>query len=160
MAIWKKNGMNKRQTVRITKEFKFEMAHALKGYDGLCKNIHGHSYELLVTVAGTPITDENSPKLGMVMDFGDLKKIVRSVIVDKFDHSVVLYNKMPQSYIDELKKHNDRIILLDYQPTSELMILDFAERIKQNLPEHIHLKYLLLRETVTSYAEWYAEENL
>jgi len=96
----------------------------------------------------------------MVMDFGDLKKIVRSVIVDKFDHSVVLYNKMPQSYIDELKKHNDRIILLDYQPTSELMILDFAERIKQNLPEHIHLKYLLLRETVTSYAEWYAEENL
>ncbi len=152
--------MNKRQTVRITKEFKFEMAHALKGYDGLCKNIHGHSYELLVTVAGTPITDENSPKLGMVMDFGDLKKIVRSVIVDKFDHSVVLYNKMPQSYIDELKKHNDRIILLDYQPTSELMILDFAERIKQNLPEHIHLKYLLLRETVTSYAEWYAEENL
>ena len=151
--------MNKKQTVRITKEFKFEMAHALKGYDGLCKNIHGHSYELLVTIAGTPITDKNSPKLGMVMDFGDLKKIVRSVIVDKFDHSVVLYNKMPQPYINELKKHNDRVILLDYQPTSELMILDFAQRIKQNLPEHIQLKYLLLRETVTSYAEWYADEN-
>ncbi len=151
--------MNRKQTVRITKEFKFEMAHALKDYDGLCKNIHGHSYQLLVTVAGTPVTDEQSPKLGMVIDFGDLKKIVRQAIVDQFDHSVVLYNKMPASYIEELKKHNDRVIVLDYQPTSELMILDFAERIKKLLPPHLTLKYLLLRETVTSYAEWYADDN-
>jgi len=60
--------------IRITKEFKFEMAHALKGYDGPCKNIHGHSYELMVTILGYPVVDESSPKLGMVMDFGDLKK--------------------------------------------------------------------------------------
>nr|MDA3906383.1 6-carboxytetrahydropterin synthase [Bacteroidales bacterium] len=59
--------------IRLTKEFKFETAHALKGYDGLCKHIHGHSYELLVTVIGEPLEDQNSPKLGMVMDFGDLK---------------------------------------------------------------------------------------
>ena len=63
--------------IRITKEFKFETAHALMGYDGLCKHIHGHSYELLVTVIGHPIEDESNPKLGMVMDFGDLKKIVK-----------------------------------------------------------------------------------
>lgn len=146
-------------TIRITKEFKFEMAHALVGYDGLCKNIHGHSYELLVTVSGHPIADENSPKLGMVMDFGDLKKIVREAIVDKFDHALVLSNKMPQALLEQLKKHNDRLILVDYQPTSEWMISDFAERITKRLPKNIHLKYLLLRETVTSYAEWLAEEN-
>ena len=64
-------------TIRVTKSFTFEMAHALWNYDGPCRNIHGHSYELLVTISGHPITDENSPKLGMVMDFGDLKKIVR-----------------------------------------------------------------------------------
>ena len=63
------------QRIRLTKEFKFEMAHALKGYDGLCRNIHGHSYELLVTIKGVPISDPSSAKLGMVMDFGDLKKI-------------------------------------------------------------------------------------
>ena len=146
-------------TVRITKEFKFEMAHALPGYDGLCKNIHGHSYELLVTVAGEPITDINHPKYGMVMDFGDLKKIVRKVIVEVFDHSLVLRSDSSEELIHQLKKSYDRIILLDYQPTSELMIVDFAKRIKDKLPQNIDLKYLLLRETVTSYAEWFAEEN-
>ena len=144
---------------RITKEFKFEMAHALKGYDGPCRNIHGHSYELKVTIAGHPITDENNPKLGMVMDFGDLKQIVRKTIVDEFDHALVLYNKMPEALVTELKGNFERILILDYQPTSELMIVDFANRIKAELPEGISLKYLLLRETVTSYAEWFAEEN-
>lgn len=151
--------MKAKPYIRISKEFKFEMAHALPGYDGLCKNIHGHSYELIVTVAGIPINDANNPKNGMVMDFGQLKKIVRENIVDKFDHSLVLPNGFNPTLVDELKSNYERIILLDYQPTSELMIADFAERIKNNLPENIDLKYLLLRETVTSYAEWYADEN-
>lgn len=146
--------------IRITKEFKFEMAHALPGYNGLCKNIHGHSYELLVTVAGTPISDVNNPKNGMVMDFGDLKNIVRKTVVDIYDHSLVLRSDVSPLLVKELKQSQDRIILLDYQPTSELMIADFAQKIKAELPEHIELKYLLLRETVTSYAEWYAEENM
>ncbi len=146
-------------TIRITKEFKFEMAHALKGYDGPCKNIHGHSYELLVTISGHPITDDNSPKLGMVMDFGDLKKIVRTTIVDVFDHALVLNSNMPQDLTEKLSENFEKVILLDYQPTSELMIADFANRIIENLPSNVVLKYLLLRETVTSYAEWYSEEN-
>ncbi len=150
----------KQPTIRITKEFKFEMAHALKGYDGPCRNIHGHSYELFVTVSGKPIDDVNSPKLGMVMDFGDLKKIVRSVVVDVFDHALVLNSEMDSSLTVKLKESFDKVILLDYQPTSELMIADFAERISNELPSNISLKYLLLRETVTSFAEWYADENL
>ena len=151
--------MNDKSIIRITKEFKFEMAHALMGYDGPCRNIHGHSYALKVTVAGRPVTDETNPKLGMVMDFGDLKKIVREAIVDEFDHALVLNNKMPAQFIDELKENFERIIMVDYQPTSELMIIDFAERIQKLLPQNVELKYLLLRETVTSYAEWFAEEN-
>lgn len=151
--------MNNQPLIRITKEFKFEMAHALKGYDGPCKNIHGHSYSLNVTVIGNPITDETNPKLGMVMDFGDLKKIVREAVIDIFDHALVLNKKMPGEIITEMRKNFDEIILLDYQPTSELMIADFANRIKNSLPDNIKLKHLLLRETVTSYAEWFAEEN-
>jgi 6-pyruvoyltetrahydropterin/6-carboxytetrahydropterin synthase len=149
----------KQPLIRITKEFKFEMAHALLGYDGPCKDIHGHSYELRVTVAGNPAADENNPKLGMVMDFGDLKKIVRQTIIDQFDHALVLNRKMPLSLTNELKKHFGHIILLDYQPTSELMVVDFAKRIKEHLPPSVKLVHLLLRETVTSYAEWFAEEN-
>ena len=54
--------------IRITKEFKFEMAHALYGYDGLCKNIHGHSYRLWVTVRGEVLEENGSKKDGMVLD--------------------------------------------------------------------------------------------
>jgi len=151
--------MKKQPVIRITKEFKFEMAHALKGYDGPCRNVHGHSYGLLVTLAGTPITEENHPKLGMVMDFGDLKKIVKETVVDVFDHALVLSDKMPADLIEKLTENFEKIILLPYQPTSELMIVDMAQRIQSRLPQHVTLKYLQLRETVTSYAEWFAEDN-
>jgi len=63
--------------IRITKQFTFETAHALYGYDGKCRNIHGHSYKLDVTVIGEPITDMDNVKCGMVIDFGDLKHIVK-----------------------------------------------------------------------------------
>jgi len=152
--------MKKLPFIRITKEFKFEMAHALKGYDGPCQNIHGHSYEMKVTVSGNPIMEEDNPKLGMVMDFGDLKKIVRTTVVDIFDHALVLNNAYPENISAELKNTFNKVIFLDYQPTSELMVADFAERIKAKLPEDIQLKYVMLRETVTSYAEWYADENI
>ena len=151
--------MSPKSYIRITKEFKFETAHSLPGYDGLCKNIHGHSYGLLVTVAGYPLKEQDHPKLGMVMDFGDLKKIVRKEIVEPFDHALVLRSDVSETLVAELKKNYEKIILLDYQPTSEMMLIDFSERLKAKMPENIDLKYLMLRETVTSYAEWFADEN-
>ncbi len=151
--------MEKKPVIRISKEFKFEMAHALMGYDGPCRNIHGHSYGLTVTVAGVPISDESHTKLGMVMDFGDLKKIVRETVINEFDHALLLNSKMPDVLLEEMKSSFEKIIEVDYQPTSEMMIIDFAERIRSRLPSDIELKHLLLRETETSYAEWFAEEN-
>ena len=73
-------------TIRLTKEFSFEAAHALDGYDGPCREIHGHSYRLFVTVKGRPSTTEGDPKCGMVLDFGVLKRIVHEEIVARFDH--------------------------------------------------------------------------
>ena len=64
--------------IRITKKFRFEAAHALYGYDGKCKNIHGHNYKLFVTIIGKPISNQSDVKFGMVMDFDDLKKIVKN----------------------------------------------------------------------------------
>lgn len=146
--------------IRITKEFKFETAHALKGYDGLCKNIHGHSYELLVTVIGEPIEDQLSAKLGMVMDFGDLKKIVRAEIVDQMDHALVL-NKNSEEANSLMGRDEmfNRVLLVDYQPTSENMLIDFAARLEPLFSRGIKLYSLLLRETVTSYAEWFAADQ-
>ena len=83
--------------IRITKQFSFETGHALYGYDGKCKNVHGHSYKLSVTVIGTPILDHSNVKYGMVIDFSDLKKIVREEIVDQFDHATVFNKNTPHS---------------------------------------------------------------
>jgi 6-pyruvoyltetrahydropterin/6-carboxytetrahydropterin synthase len=146
--------------IRITKQFSFETGHALYGYDGKCKNVHGHSYKLNVTVIGTPITDANNVKFGMVIDFGDLKKIVKSEIVDKFDHATVFNQNTPHIELaKELEKRDHNVILVDYQPTSENMVIDFAQKIKKNLPSHVQLHSLKLQETDSSFAEWYAADN-
>ena len=148
------------KTVRVTKQFKFETGHALYGYDGLCKNVHGHSYKLDVTVIGQPIDDSEHVKNGMVIDFGDLKVIVNREIVDPFDHATVLNVSSPHKAIaEEMENRGHKIVRVDYQPTSEMMILDFAEKIKKKLPDHLRLYSLKLRETETAFAEWYARDN-
>lgn len=148
------------KVIRITKEFKFETGHALYGYDGLCKNVHGHSYKLSVTLLGTPITDPDHVKYGMVMDFGDLKKIVKETIVTPFDHATVLNVDSPHKELaDTMESRGHKIMRVQYQPTSEMMVLDFAEKIKARLPEQLKLHHLILRETETSYAEWYASDQ-
>jgi len=143
--------------IRITREFRFESAHALKGYDGPCRNVHGHSYELSVTVTGVPVTDENSPKLGMVMDFGDLKRLIQSSIIDPLDHTLVLDSS--QKDIIPTGEPFENVVFVEFQPTSENLLLDFAVRIKQLLPPGITLHHLILRETASSFAEWFAEDQ-
>lgn len=146
--------------IRITKQFNFETGHALYGYDGKCRNVHGHSYKLSVTVIGTPITDTSHVKLGMVIDFGDLKKIVKEEIVDRFDHATVFNKNTPHVELaKELTDRGHNIILANYQPTSENMVIDFAKKIKTRLPRNIKLHSLKLQETDTSFAEWFASEN-
>lgn len=146
--------------IRITKEFKFETSHILLGYDGLCKNIHGHSYHLLVTVVGTPSEDIKSPKLGMVMDFGELKKIVHEQIVDIYDHSLVVNASSPEETKNAMLKSTERVIFTPYQPTCENMVSSFAQLISAHLPEYVELCCLRLYETPTSYAEWLASDNV
>ena len=145
--------------IRLSKEFRFEMAHALWNYDGLCKNIHGHSYILRVTVIGTPINDDNHVKNGMVMDFGDLKRIVNEQIVDRLDHTVVLNEESPYQKVLELPQMGGRHVITPYQPTCENMLVDFAQRIKSNLSQNVELHSLRLHETANSFAEWFAEDN-
>lgn len=147
--------------IRITKEFSFETGHALYGYDGKCKNVHGHSYKLSVTVIGVPITDRTNVKFGMVIDFSDLKKIVKEEIVDHFDHATVFNETTPHIELaNELKNRGHHVILVDYQPTSENMVIDFAEKIKNRLPAPIQLHSLKLQETDSSFAEWFASDNI
>lgn len=132
----------------------------LEGYDGLCREIHGHSYKLFVTVKGEPESDPSSPKLGMVMDFGDLKRIVNEQIVGRLDHSFMMRNTLAaEDILNQLSYRFAKIVLTDYQPTCENMLSDFAERLLGALPENIELCSLRLHETASSYAEWHASDN-
>lgn len=146
--------------IRITKQFSFETGHALYGYDGKCKNVHGHSYKLSVTVIGQPITDNTNVKFGMVIDFGDLKKIVKEEIVNVFDHATVFNKNTPHVELaKELQDRGHNVLLVDYQPTSEMMVIDFSKKISKRLPEHIKLHSLKLQETDSSFAEWFDFDN-
>lgn len=147
--------------IRLTKEFSFEAAHALEGYKGACRHIHGHSYRLFVTVVGEPICDSSESSFGMVLDFGDLKRIVNEQVVSRLDHAMVMRHSVHSSQVVEaIGSHYTNIILTDYQPTCENMLVDFATRISGQLPDGVALHSLKLHETATSFAEWYAEDNL
>ena len=126
--------------IRVTKIFTFETAHVLYGYDGKCKNIHGHSYKLFVTIKGKPIDDINNEKNGMVLDFGDLKAIVKEEIVDEWDHGLM---------VNALSPHKDLGKELEQK----------GHKVKKRLPRQVQLVYLKLHETENSYGEWFAEDN-
>lgn len=145
--------------VRLTKTFNLEMAHALYGYDGPCRNIHGHSYTLHVTVIGKTIADETNPKCGMVMDFSELKQIVQSSIIDRFDHALVLNENSPYKDLARKEEPLGKTLLVRYQPTCENVLLEFARLIQSRLPPAVSLHRVKLRETASSFAEWYADDN-
>ncbi len=145
--------------IRITRQFRFESAHVLWGYDGPCKNIHGHSYQLFVTVKGRPVNQPGNPKHGMLIDFTVLKKIVHDQIIDPFDHALLVNANSPHLKMVSDNQLFGKVVALPYQPTCEHMVHDFAARIKAVLPDHVSLHSLRLHETSTAYAEWFADDN-
>lgn len=146
--------------LRVTKIFDFETAHALWGYDGKCANIHGHSYKLTVSITGAIIEDNAAVKNGMIIDFSDLKKIVNKSVVDEFDHVLLVNGNTPHAKYAEVESGFSKIILCNYQPTCENMLVDMVGRILANLPSEIELKHCKLQETDTSFAEWFQADNI
>ena len=142
--------------IRITKAFDFEAAHALDGYNGKCKDIHGHSYHLEVTFIGKPKSNKTLSDCGMVVDFGEIKKVVKEKILPNFDHRLVLRK---DSRFQQIAPINERIRLVDYQPTCENMLIEIVEELKKETPKGIILIKAHLRETSNSYAEWFAQDN-
>lgn len=145
--------------IRVTKAFDFEMAHALWNYDGACKNIHGHSYKLLVTVIGEPNPDENDPKFGMVIDFTELKLIIKESVINQLDHALLVYKKAEGESLTALKKMYEKVHVLDFQPTCENLVIYIVGIIKKLLPRNNSLLSVTLFETATSFAEWHAGDD-
>lgn len=136
------------------------MAHALYGYDGLCKNIHGHTYKLYITLLGSILNDNGNPKDGMVIDFSDLKTIVYNKVLSVYDHALVLNAHSPHAELKDLTNNFEKIIFLEKQPTCENLVVDIVSRLKKSLPPQVSLHHVKLMETPTSYAEWFSSDNL
>lgn len=120
--------------IAVTKIFMFEASHRLPHYDGACHNLHGHSYKLEVAVTGVVETDTNNPKCGMIIDFKDLKDIVKEIVVDKYDHS----------FLNDFFEN----------PTAEIMVEQIAYDLIRGLPKKLQLVSCKLWETTTSYAQF------
>ncbi|MFO7873956.1 MAG: 6-carboxytetrahydropterin synthase [Bacteroidales bacterium] len=151
--------MEQSPVIRITKHFHFEAAHALWNYDGPCKNIHGHSYQLYVTVKGRPINKPDHPKHGMLIDFSMLKDIVNEHIIEPYDHALMVNAYTPHQDMAKDSNMFGKVVPVPFQPTCENLVHDFAAKIKLALPADVMLHSLRLHETATAYAEWHAEDN-
>lgn len=141
--------------LRLTKRFAFEMAHALPGYAGKCRNIHGHSYKLFVTVEGAPLAQPGSPADGMVLDFGTIKDIVNERIILPYDHALMLPRQPRHADApdDSLGGFAAKIVWVDFQPTTENLLMHFAQKLAGAMPQGCRLHSLKLYETESSCAE-------
>ena len=146
------------QRIRITKRFTFEMAHALHGHDGACANIHGHSYILEVVLLGIPRREPGHPKDGMVLDFADLKSIVKREVLDRYDHALLVSDRDP-AHVPLANGPMGAVRVVPWQPSCENMVMDIVGRLKPCLPNDVELVGVRLWETATSHAEWWAMDQ-
>jgi 6-pyruvoyltetrahydropterin/6-carboxytetrahydropterin synthase len=140
---------------KIAKEFSFAMAHRLSHHPGLCKNLHGHNYKVIVGLKSPTLDD-----CGMVMDFADLKAIVQHYIKD-LDHALMV-NDVDEEYIKGLKEIMPflKVIEVPYDPTAENMCKHMFQHIQKEIAKYINnvqVDYVTIYETDTSFAT-YCEE--
>jgi 6-pyruvoyltetrahydropterin/6-carboxytetrahydropterin synthase len=143
--------------ISITKKFYFEMAHALDGYNGACRNIHGHSYELHVTIKASSHLDDYLSPPGFLIDFKLLKQLVKLTVIEKFDHKLVLSKTFLNRYPGIISQKN--LEILEFEPSVENLLIYVQNSISKALPSIVKLRALKLYETKDSYAEWTADTN-
>ena len=132
--------------MKIAKEFRWEMGHRLPEHFGKCKNIHGHSYKMIIELEG------EVAESGMVMDYYDVKKIVEPII-EKLDHAFMVY-KEDKEIISFLEKMKSKMVVVEFQSTVENICSYLLNEIKKiRLPENIEKVTLRIYETADDYAE-------
>jgi 6-pyruvoyltetrahydropterin/6-carboxytetrahydropterin synthase len=132
--------------MKIAKEFNWEMGHRLPEHFGKCKNIHGHSYKMLVEIEGDVM--EN----GMVMDYYHLKDAIEP-LVEKMDHAFLVYEN-DIDVIKFLEEMNSKRVVVNFQSTVENITKYFLDEIKKTkFPANIHKVKVRVCETPDDYAE-------
>jgi 6-pyruvoyltetrahydropterin/6-carboxytetrahydropterin synthase len=140
--------------LQVTKIFRFEMAHAIYGYEGACKHLHGHSYELQVTVKQAGAQEGYIAAPGFVLDFKVLKSLVQTFVISKLDHQLVLSKAYLQ--LHPFIKAASNLLVWDAEPTAENLLVFVQQQLQLQLPAGVKLAALKLYETADSFAEWIA----
>lgn len=132
--------------MKVAKEFKWEMGHRLPDHYGNCKNIHGHSYKMIVEFEGELNKDD------MIIDFYDIDKIINPLI-EKLDHAFMV-NKNDKDVIEFLDKIKSKKIVVDFNSTVENICNYVLKEIKiSKLPQNIFSVSVRIYETNEDYAE-------
>ena len=138
--------------LKLTKIFHFEMAHAIHGYAGACRHVHGHSYELHVSVAADDNHKAYIPAPGFVTDFKEIKKLVNAAVIERFDHKLLLSKAFLEEYPFYTSQEN--LVSWEAEPTAENMLLFIQKMLSEKISPGSKLVDLKLYETKDSYAEW------
>jgi len=136
--------------MNVTKKFTFDAAHRLSGYVGKCKNLHGHTYLLEVTLTG------EINHMGFIVDFGDLKTVVSKMLDTYFDHKTILRLEDDMNLAIQKILPPESVYMVSYNPTAENMVLDIWEKLYEaflSVETTAKIKKIRLYETPTSYAE-------
>src|SRR5712692_8625584 len=130
--------------MELTTSYTFDAAHRIPGHPGKCAYLHGHTYHLEVTIGAKRLDP-----LGMVMDFDDLRDIVRKAVLDLWDHATLLAPDDPLGPAIRAVQHQapDRVVLLEGQPTAEVLTREAWTRLERPLPAGITLERVAIRET-------------
>ena len=132
--------------MKVAKEFKWEMGHRLPKHFGNCKNIHGHSYKMIVEFEGELNNDE------MIIDFYDIDRIIKP-LVEKLDHAFMVNNN-DKEVIEFLEKIKSKKLVVDFNSTVENICNFVLKEIKKfELPENILSVTVRIYETNEDYAE-------
>lgn len=131
----------------ISKQFRWEMGHRLPFHEGLCKNIHGHSYEAQIVVTGEP--DDH----GMVMDYFDLKTLIQPLI-DELDHCFLL-DSTDTLMSDFFSSNPMKVVTIDVPTTAENIAAHLLDHVIKQLPASQNITHVKVRvyETEKTYAE-------
>lgn len=115
---------------QLTTHASFDSAHFLSGYEGKCRNLHGHRWKLEVTVSSENLVREGQIR-GMIVDFGELKKDVKN-LADEFDHCLIIEKgTLKEKTMEALTEEEFKIIQVDFRPTAENFAQYFYERMQK-----------------------------
>jgi len=131
---------------QIIKKISFCYGHRLLGHQGKCKNLHGHNATLEIILQSSQLN-----ALGMVVDFSDVKKIMKNYIDEKIDHKMILFKEDP--YLEILKKQNEPLFVMDQNPTAENLAKHLFEVAKKNKLPVIEVRLLETETSIATYHE-------